>query len=183
MQLTPYSDSVSLRLHLQRLNLATHRNSAAHYARGTISGFTIALYLFVSTRFQDSISLPLSGFFSPFPHGTGTLSVSKEYLDLEGGPPRFRQGSTCPVLLRIPAQFHRFRIRDFHSLWCDFPDTSSSNFPLMQVLQPQYARILVWSNLRSLAATCRISIDFSSWRYLDVSVPSVRFLSDIYTLI
>jgi hypothetical protein len=43
MQLTPYSDSVSLRLHLQRLNLATHRNSAAHNAKGTLSGFTIAL--------------------------------------------------------------------------------------------------------------------------------------------
>ena len=44
----------------------------------------------------------------------------------------------------------------------------------MVVLQPQHARMLVWASLRSLAATCRISIDLSSWRYLDVSVPSVR---------
>ena len=93
---------------------------------------------------------------------------------MEGGPPRFRQGFTCPVLLRILPQFHRFKIRDFHSLWCDFPDTSPSNFPLMVVLQPQHARILVWASLRSLAATCRISIDLFSWRYLDVSVPPVR---------
>ncbi len=29
-------------------------------------------------------SLPSPGFFSPFPHGTGSLSVSQEYLALEG---------------------------------------------------------------------------------------------------
>ena len=36
---------------------------------------------------SGSISLPSPGFFSPFPHGTGSLSVSKEYLALEDGPP------------------------------------------------------------------------------------------------
>ena len=29
---------------------------------------------------------PLPGFFSPFPHGTGSLSVDYEYLALEDGP-------------------------------------------------------------------------------------------------
>ena len=42
---------------------------------------------------------PLRGFFSPFPHGTSTLSVTLEYLALEDGPPRFRQGFSCPALL------------------------------------------------------------------------------------
>jgi hypothetical protein len=42
---------------------------------------------------------PLRGFFSPFPHGTSTLSVSTEYLALEDGPPSFRQGFPCPALL------------------------------------------------------------------------------------
>ena len=42
---------------------------------------------------------PLRGFFSPFPHGTSTLSVSTEYLALEDGPPSFRQGFSCPALL------------------------------------------------------------------------------------
>ena len=42
---------------------------------------------------------PLPGFFSPFPHGTGSLSVSTEYLALEDGPPSFRQGFSCPALL------------------------------------------------------------------------------------
>jgi hypothetical protein len=42
---------------------------------------------------------PLQGFFSPFPHGTSSLSVSTEYLALEDGPPSFRQGFSCPALL------------------------------------------------------------------------------------
>ncbi len=32
-------------------------------------------------------------------HGTGSLSVSQEYLALEDGPPIFRQDTTCPALL------------------------------------------------------------------------------------
>ena len=48
---------------------------------------------------SGSISLPSSGCFSPFPHGTGSLSVAEEYLGLEGGPPTFRQNFTCSALL------------------------------------------------------------------------------------
>ena len=44
---------------------------------------------------------PLPGFFSPFPLGTCSLSVTREYLALRNGLRWFRQGSTCPVLLRI----------------------------------------------------------------------------------
>src|ERR1700691_1852073 len=42
---------------------------------------------------------PLRGFFSPFPHGTSSLSVITECLALEDGPPSFRQGFSCPALL------------------------------------------------------------------------------------
>src|ERR1041384_7949655 len=49
---------------------------------------------------SGTISLPSQGFFSPFPHGTGSLSVASEYLALPDGPGRFTQGSTCPALLR-----------------------------------------------------------------------------------
>ena len=44
---------------------------------------------------------PLPGFFSPFPHGTGSLSVIQEYLVLRGGPRKFRRGFTCLFLLGI----------------------------------------------------------------------------------
>ena len=50
---------------------------------------------------SGSISSPCSGCFSPFPHGTGSLSGSEEYLALTDGPARFRQGFTCPAILRI----------------------------------------------------------------------------------
>ena len=50
---------------------------------------------------SGSISLSCSEYFSPFPHGTCSLSVSHEYLALPDGPGRFRQDFTCPALLRI----------------------------------------------------------------------------------
>ena len=50
---------------------------------------------------SGSFSPPCSGYFSPFLHSTGSLSVSWEYLALPGGPGCFRQDSSCPALLRI----------------------------------------------------------------------------------
>ena len=49
------------------------------------------------------------GCFSPFPHGTGSLSVRNEYLALRDGPRGFKQGFTCPALLRYPLR-----------VWIDF---------------------------------------------------------------
>jgi len=65
---------------------------------------------------------PLPGFFSPFPHGTGSLSVDYEYLALEDGPPIFKQDFSCPALLvvRLVPQM-TFHIRGYHPLWPDFP--------------------------------------------------------------
>ena len=65
---------------------------------------------------------PLPGFFSPFPHGTGSLSVDDEYLALEDGPPIFRQGFSCPALLVCSLVPHvGFRIQGYHLLWPGFP--------------------------------------------------------------
>src|SRR5437763_16274794 len=49
---------------------------------------------------SGTISLPSQGFFSPFPHGTGSLSVASENLALPYGPGGFKQGFSCPALLR-----------------------------------------------------------------------------------
>ena len=49
---------------------------------------------------SGSLSLPFSGCFPPFPHGTGTLSVFRKYLALRHGRRGFRQDSSCPALLR-----------------------------------------------------------------------------------
>ena len=67
------------------LNLAVYSKSQTHYAKGMQSprkAPTLCKYMI-----SGSISLPSPGFFSPFPHGTGSLSVTNEYLALEGGPP------------------------------------------------------------------------------------------------
>ena len=73
---------------------------------------------------SGSLSLPYSGCFSPFPHGTGSLSVSYEYLALADGPAGFTQDYTCPALLRDSLCLTWLRIRDFHPLRSNFPDTS-----------------------------------------------------------
>ena len=44
---------------------------------------------------------PIPGFFSPFPHGTSSLSVTAEYLVLDDGPPGFPRGFSCPMVLGI----------------------------------------------------------------------------------
>ena len=74
---------------------------------------------------SGTVSLPYSGCFSPFPHGTGSLSVSCEYLALADGPAGFAQGFTCPALLRVPLCFASLRVRACHPLRTDFPDSST----------------------------------------------------------
>ena len=58
----------------------------------------IGLPQIVGIWFQ-SFSLPSTGCFSPFPHGTCALSVTSSYLALEDGPPSFPRGFTCPAVL------------------------------------------------------------------------------------
>jgi hypothetical protein len=81
-----------------RLKLARETKSLTHYTKGTPSPRKAAPTA-CRRPVSGSVSLPSSGCFSPFPHGTGSLSVDKEYLGLEGGPPTFRQDFTCPALL------------------------------------------------------------------------------------
>ena len=83
-----------------RLSLPLRSKSLTHYTKGTQSPGRSQAPTACTHTVSGSISLPSPGFFSPFPHGTSSLSVSKEYLALEGGPPRFQQDFTCPVVLR-----------------------------------------------------------------------------------
>ena len=69
---------------------------------------------------------PLPGFFSPFPRGTISLSVTQEYLALRGGPRGFTRDFTCPMLLWIQLYFQGFRLQDFHFLWYSIPTISSN---------------------------------------------------------
>ena len=71
--------------------------------------------------------IPLPGYFSPFPHGTGSLSVARSIRALEGGPPSFPQGFSCPVVLRYShpsTPWSACPLRDSHPLRWAFPDPS-----------------------------------------------------------
>ena len=121
---------------------------------------------------SGTISLPCLGFFSPFPHGTSSLSVSQEYLALRDGPRRFKQDFTCPALLRILLRCNFLRVLGYHHLWPNFPE--KFHLKLFSILQsynlPIAETIRIWAVPLSLATTQGITIVFSSSGYLDVSV-------------
>ena len=90
---------------------------------------------------SGTISLFCSKCFSPFPHGTGSLSVSREYLALPDGPGGFTQNSSCSALLRIPLSEAMLRVPDCHCLWSNFPDRSAHFVCYYSVvLQPRQCR-------------------------------------------
>ena len=104
-----------------RFKLACQIKSLTHYTKGTPSPLKEAPTA-CRHPVSGSVSLPLLGCFSPFPHGTCSLSVAWEYLGLERGRPIFRQDFTCPALLKsncLPVP-----VRDCHPLWFTFPDDS-----------------------------------------------------------
>ena len=128
-----------------------------------------------------SFSLPDLGFFSPFPRGTGSLSVSWMYLALPDGAGRFRRGVSYPALLRIPAHVNSVASTGLSPALVDFPKsfeltiyTKCRSYYPSGAVTPK-----VWALSRSLATTEEITDDhcwsvvFSSCRYLDVSVPYV----------
>jgi hypothetical protein len=64
---------------------------------------------------------PSHGFFSPFPHGTCSLSVVSQYLALPDGPGRFPQTSTYSVVLgEITIVFFSTRYLDVSVPWVAF---------------------------------------------------------------
>ena len=80
----------------------------------------IVLPQFVNTGFQVLFHSPPGVLFT-VPSQYYSLSVTKEYLALRGGPRSFPQGSSCLVVLWILLCNSSFRIRDFHPLWLVFP--------------------------------------------------------------
>ena len=158
------------------LNLAKKNNSQVHYAKGTPSHLKGAPTACRQTG-SGSISLLYSRFFSPFPHGTGSLSVSREYLALRDGPRRFGQDFTCPDLLRISLSLAKDSCTGLSPSMALFPagSTSFTSCLYCDPTTPYDAKTsMVWALARSLATTYAIIIIFSSYGYLDVSVPHVR---------
>ena len=111
---------------------------------------------------SGTVSLPFSGCFSPFPHGTCSLSVSGEYLALADGPAGFTRGFTCLALLRMLLGFNLLRVPGYHRLRRDFPDASARIYlAISQSYNPDLAGTrAVWALPRSLATTGGITFCF-----------------------
>ena len=76
---------------------------------------------------SGTISLPSQGCFSPFPHGTGSLSVAREYLALRNGLRSFPRDFSCPVVLRnLSSEPAHFRLPGSHRLWPTVPGRSTN---------------------------------------------------------
>ena len=126
---------------------------------------------------SGSLSLRCSRCFSPFPHGTCALSVSRECLALADGAAGFGQGSSDPALLRVRP---RLAVVSRTGL-SPAPARLSRRVPLQPLLpwRPPYypARAstpAVWAGPLSLAATRGVTVVFLSSDYWDVSVRRVR---------
>ena len=155
--------------------LATHArsNSPDHNAKGTQSVVTAGEPVVQPPTacrhvVSGSLSLPAQGCFSPVPHGTRPLSVTRESLALEGGPPSFTPDYSSRALLRIatnrslsPSSTGLSPSLAPHSRGLRLARLQSSVDPTTPRLQEP--RFRPWP--RSLAATKGISIDFSSSRY------------------
>ena len=103
---------------------------------------------------SGSISLPFSGFFSPFPRGTCSLSVRITYSEIRGWYPDVRWIITSPTDFWIIHPFFLSILQDYHLLWPLFHQISNrfwkKHFSLFSL---------------SLATTYEISFDFFSSSY------------------
>ena len=111
-----------------------------------------------------------------------SLTVLVRYRSLGSIQPYGMGPANSHRISRVPrysgyCQVHSlFRIQDFHLLRSNFPVCSSiTNESTLQSYNPNTAEtVLVWAGPRSLATTKGITFVFSSYGYLDVSVPHVR---------
>ena len=101
------------------LNLASAGNSPDRSTKSTRSHLNVLPQL-VNTGFQVLFHSPPGVLFT-FPSQYYALSVTKEYLALEGGPSDFPQGFSCPAVLWILLSLLCFHVRGSHPLWPAFP--------------------------------------------------------------
>jgi hypothetical protein len=129
------------------LNQLPTSNSSGHNAKGTRSEdaqpkLRASSHRLLAHGFRFYFTRHLA-FFSPFPHGTSALSVTEEYLALEGGPPSFPQDYSCPTVLGIPLGVVRERLPGCHRLWRAFPGHFGlASYSHDAVPQPRRSKLL-----------------------------------------
>ncbi len=164
------------------------RLAGSFYKRHAVTPYRV-LRTACGRTVSGTVSLP-ARCFSPFPHGTCALSVTGEYSGLDGGPPSFGPGFTCPALLRDPAgpsvpgcAYGAVTLcrRPSHAVRAPLPGSApGAPAPGREALQPRrryrlaHARSPVWPSVPFRSPLLGKSMfNFSLLRYLDVSVPRV----------
>src|SRR3954471_952119 len=111
-----------------RLNLATHIKSPNHDAKGTLSDLPcgVVLELLVDMWFQVLLT-PLTGVLFTFPSRYLYTIGRQVVFSLTGWS---RQIQTELHVFRLTwvtrSATVRFRVRDYHALWCTFPGASAN---------------------------------------------------------
>ena len=142
---------------------------------------SMALSLYVGIRFQVLFHSPYRGSFHL------SLTVLVHYrsvgsiLPWRGVPPDSDRIPRVPSYSGYPPAKQSFGYETFTLYGVTSQTLLLPCLRFMQVLQPRQACLPVWALPFSLAATHGISIDYSSSRYLDVSVPWVRLLALLYS--
>ena len=113
-----------------------------------------------------------SKFFSSFPHGTCSLSVSRQYLALEEiYLPFWAAFPNNPTLWKCITKLqNRNHRRDSHPLWCPIPknlyyDRNRKHFFKLQFVKGDLSRFQIWALPASLAVTKGILVSFFSSTY------------------
>ena len=112
---SPSSDSLSLRLRSSQILTLPHNVTRRSVLQKVQGRTLIVLPLLVNTGFQVLFHSPPGVLFT-FPSRYYSLSVTKSYLALEGGPSCFPPDSSCPAVLWCRLALSQFRLRGFYSL-------------------------------------------------------------------
>ena len=158
----------------EHLNLAPKRNSLARSTKSTMSHSLIVLHLFVSIGFQVLFHSPPGVLFT-FPSRYYSAIGHQVVFSLGGWSPLLPTGFLVSGGTLVPAVQSSLSftgllpslVRLSNRLQLDTSDH------LRWPTTPFVRRQMVWALPRSLAATERISFDFLSSGYLDVSVHRV----------
>ena len=139
-------------------------NSQAHYAKGMRSPSRAPAVR--GRMISGSVSLPSTGFFSPFPHGTRSLSVGSGIQPCGMGPTDSDGVSRVPPYLGVPRRGTWLRARGCHPLRRAFPGPCARSRQCRTgIPRPRRMNPPVWAPPLSLATTRGISVDFLSSGY------------------
>jgi hypothetical protein len=119
MQQMSHALTLVLFSNLHRLPLEVHHTAISHRRLPSVH-LALSRDRFPFNNFTCYLT-PFSRCFSSFPHGTCSLSVSCQYLALDGIYHPFELHSQATRLVDIRDSFQFVSRRDCHPLWCSIP--------------------------------------------------------------